>query len=46
MDAAGPTVLLIGLGEALAIVIGLWLGSRSGLAPGRPDRPGRQRASA
>jgi peptide/nickel transport system permease protein len=30
MDAAGPTVLLIGLGEALAIVIGLWLGARSG----------------
>jgi peptide/nickel transport system permease protein len=30
MDAAGPTVLLIGLGEALAIVIGLSLGARSG----------------
>jgi peptide/nickel transport system permease protein len=30
MGAAGPTVLLIGLGEALAIVIGLWLGARSG----------------
>jgi peptide/nickel transport system permease protein len=30
MDAAGPTILLIGLGEALAIVIGLWLGARSG----------------
>ncbi|HEY4190889.1 MAG TPA: ABC transporter permease [Candidatus Limnocylindrales bacterium] len=30
MDAAGPTVLLIGLGEAVAIVIGLWLGARSG----------------
>jgi peptide/nickel transport system permease protein len=29
-DAAGPTVLLIGLGEAFAIVIGLWLGARSG----------------
>src|SRR5262249_13664999 len=29
-DAAGPTVLLIGLGEALAIIIGLWLGARSG----------------
>jgi peptide/nickel transport system permease protein len=30
MDAAGPTILLIGLGEALAIVIGLSLGARSG----------------
>ena len=30
MGAAGPTVLLIGLGEALAIVIGLWLGARAG----------------
>jgi peptide/nickel transport system permease protein len=30
MDAAGPTVLLIGLGEAIAIVVGLWLGARSG----------------
>ncbi len=29
-DAAGPTVLLIGLGEAIAIVVGLWLGARSG----------------
>ena len=28
--AAGPTVLLIGLGEAVAIVVGLWLGARSG----------------
>ena len=41
MDAAGPTVLLIGLGEALAIVIGLWLGSRSGWRRGgRIDRVG------
>jgi peptide/nickel transport system permease protein len=41
MDAAGPTVLLIGLGEALAIVIGLWLGSRSGWRRGgRVDRVG------
>jgi peptide/nickel transport system permease protein len=30
LDAAGPTVLLIGLGEAIAIVVGLWVGSRSG----------------
>ena len=30
IDAAGPTVLLIGLGEAIAIVVGLWLGARSG----------------
>ncbi len=29
-DAAGPTVLLIGIGEAIAIVVGLWLGARSG----------------
>jgi peptide/nickel transport system permease protein len=29
-DAAGPTVLLIGLGEAVAIVVGLWLGARAG----------------
>jgi peptide/nickel transport system permease protein len=29
-DAAGPTVLLIGLGEAIAIVVGLWLGARAG----------------
>jgi len=29
-DAVGPTVLLIGLGEAIAIVIGLWIGARSG----------------
>ena len=41
MDAAGPTVLLIGLGEALAIVIGLWLGSRSaGVGAARIDRVG------
>src|SRR5690348_16490034 len=30
LDAAGPTILLIGLGEAVAIVVGLWLGARSG----------------
>ncbi|HET7030006.1 MAG TPA: ABC transporter permease [Candidatus Limnocylindrales bacterium] len=30
MDAAGPTILLIGLGELVAIVAGLWLGARSG----------------
>ena len=30
LNAAGPTVLLIGLGEAVAIVVGLWLGARSG----------------
>ncbi len=30
LDAMGPTVLLIGLGEAVAIVVGLWLGARSG----------------
>ncbi len=30
LESVGPTVLLIGLGEAVAIVIGLWLGARSG----------------
>jgi peptide/nickel transport system permease protein len=30
VGAAGPTILLIGLGEAIAIVVGLWLGARSG----------------
>ena len=30
LNAAGPTVLLIGLGELIAIVVGLWLGARSG----------------
>jgi peptide/nickel transport system permease protein len=30
LNAAGPTVLLIGIGEAIAIVVGLWLGARSG----------------
>jgi peptide/nickel transport system permease protein len=30
LDAAGPTVLLIGLGELVAIVVGLWIGARSG----------------
>ena len=30
LDAMWPTVLLIGLGEAVAIVVGLWLGARSG----------------
>ena len=30
IDAAAPTILLIGLGEAIAIVVGLWLGARSG----------------
>ncbi len=30
LTAAGPTVLLIGLGELIAIVVGLWLGARSG----------------
>jgi peptide/nickel transport system permease protein len=30
IDAAAPTVLLIGLGEAVAIVVGLWIGARSG----------------
>ena len=40
-DAAGPTVLLIGLGEAVAIVVGLWLGARSGWKRGgRIDRVG------
>jgi peptide/nickel transport system permease protein len=29
-DAAWPTILLIGLGEAVAIVVGLWIGARSG----------------
>lgn len=41
LEAAGPTILLIGLGEALAIVIGLWLGARSGWRRGGPtDRIG------
>jgi peptide/nickel transport system permease protein len=40
-DAAGPTVLLIGLGECVAIVIGLWLGARSGWRRGgAADRVG------
>ena len=40
-DAAGPTVLLIGVGEAIAIVIGLWLGARSGWKRGgKIDRIG------
>lgn len=30
VDAALPTILLIGLGEGIAIVVGLWLGARSG----------------
>lgn len=30
LNATGPTVLLIGLGEAVAIIAGLWLGARSG----------------
>ena len=39
--AAGPTVLLIGLGEGIAIVVGLWLGARSGWRRGgRVDRIG------
>jgi peptide/nickel transport system permease protein len=29
-DAAWPTILLIGLGEAVAIIVGLWIGARSG----------------
>ena len=29
-DAMWPTILLIGLGEAIAIIFGLWLGARSG----------------
>jgi peptide/nickel transport system permease protein len=29
-DAAGPTILLIGLGELIAIIVGLYLGARSG----------------
>ena len=29
-DAMGPTLLLIGLGELIAMVVGLWLGSISG----------------
>jgi peptide/nickel transport system permease protein len=41
IDAAGPTILLIGLGEAVAIVVGLWLGARSGWRRGsRIDRIG------
>jgi peptide/nickel transport system permease protein len=39
--AAGPTILLIGLGEAIAIVVGLWLGARSGWRRGgKVDRIG------
>jgi peptide/nickel transport system permease protein len=30
LDAAGPTILLIGLGELVAIVVGLSVGARSG----------------
>jgi peptide/nickel transport system permease protein len=39
--AAGPTVLLIGLGEGIAITVGLWLGARSGWRRGgKVDRVG------
>jgi peptide/nickel transport system permease protein len=39
--AAGPTVLLIGIGEGIAIVVGLWLGARSGWRRGgKVDRIG------
>src|SRR5262245_63173847 len=30
LESLGPTVLLIGAGEAIAIVVGLWIGARSG----------------
>jgi peptide/nickel transport system permease protein len=41
IDAAGPTILLIGLGEGIAIVVGLWLGARSGWRRGgKIDRVG------
>jgi len=41
LEATGPTVLLIGAGEAIAIVVGLWLGARSGWRRGgRIDRIG------
>ena len=30
LNATGPTVLLIGLAEAVAIVVGLWLGAGPG----------------
>jgi peptide/nickel transport system permease protein len=40
-DAAWPTILLIGLGEAVAIVVGLWIGARSGWRRGgKVDRIG------
>jgi len=34
VDAMGPTILLIGLGEVIAIVVGLAIGARSGWARG------------
>jgi peptide/nickel transport system permease protein len=34
VDAMGPTLLLIGLGEAIAIIVGLAIGARSGWARG------------
>lgn len=41
LEALGPTVLLIGLGELVAIIVGLALGARSGWARGSPiDRVG------
>ena len=41
LEAMGPTVLLIGLGELVAILVGLALGARSGWARGSPiDRIG------
>src|ERR1700752_1025005 len=41
LEAMGPTVLLIGLGEVIAIVVGLALGARSGwVRGGAVDRIG------
>jgi peptide/nickel transport system permease protein len=41
LDAAGPTILLIGLGELVAIVVGLSVGARSGWnRGGASDRVG------
>ena len=42
-DRVGPTVLLVGLGELVSIIVGLALGVVRRLAPRRPARSGRQR---
>ncbi len=42
-DRVGPTLLLVGLGELISIVVGLGLGAYAGWRRGRPGRPRRQR---